>query len=175
MSPNWPFIITSLFVQEPATTDAAIFQIRHLHINLFLIHALWLAATVIDIWLGYALGKWIQKKFQGTKFEVWSKKWAGRVENFIGKKGEKFALILLGIINFPYANAFLASWLDIPFKNVFVLLLIGDALYWAIEWAINIGVRGYFKDPHTALFAIIGVALVFSVISKALLNKVLKK
>jgi membrane protein YqaA with SNARE-associated domain len=169
------FIILALFIQEPASTDAAIFQVRHLHLNLLLINVIWLVATLIDIWGGYYLGKWVQNKFQGTRFANWAHKWAGRIENFIGKKGETFALILLGIINFPYANTFLASWLSIPFRTVFMLILAGDVIYWAIEWAINISVRSFFVDPHTALYVIIGAALIFSIVSKAILNKVLKK
>ena len=175
MITTWLFIIASLIIQEPATTDAAIFQIRQLHLNLLLINAIWLCATMLDIWIGYTIGKWIQKKFQGTTFNTWSKKWALRIETFIGKRGERFALILLGIINFPYANAFIASWLSIPFRSVFIFLLIGDALYWAIEWIINITVRSAVHDPHTALYAVIGAALIFSIISKYVLNKILKK
>lgn len=169
----WLFIIVALFIQEPTSTDAAIFQVRHLHFNLFLINFIWLIATIIDIWLGYAIGKLIQGKFQGTKFETWSFKWATRVENFIGKKGEKFALILLGIINFPYVNSFLASWLKISFKNIFILIFIGDAIYWAIAWGINIGVRNFIVDPHTALYVVIGVGLLFSILAKTIMNKVL--
>ena len=174
MLKSWLFILVSLFIQEPASTDAAIFQIRQHHFNLVFINLMWLFATAFDIWLGYAIGKWIQKRFKNTKFELWSQKWATRVDNFIGSKGEKFALVLLGIINFPYANSFLASWLKIPFKNVLILILVGDAIFWAIEWAINIGVRGFIFDSRTALYVIIGLGLLFSIFAKVLMNKLLK-
>ena len=174
MKKIWLFVIVSLFIQEPTSTDAAIFQIRHFHFNIFWINLIWIIATVFDIWLGYIIGKCIQKKFQGKKIEVWSSKWATRVENFIGKKGEKFALILLGIINFPYINSFLASWLKISFKNVFMLIFIGDAIYWAIAWGINIGVRNFIIDPHLALYVVVGASLLFSILAKSILSKVLK-
>ena len=174
MKKIWFLIIIALFIQEPASTDAAIFQVRNLHLNFWLVNLLWLIATFIDIYFGYKIGKWVQLKFKEKKIIKKSQKWASRIEDFVGKKGEKFALVLLGIINFPYLNSFLMSWTEIPFKNAFFLIFIGDVLYWSIEWGINIGVRGFFKDPHTALYIIVSMGLVFSVISKMVLNKVLK-
>ncbi|MCX6757747.1 MAG: hypothetical protein NTZ44_02625 [Candidatus Nomurabacteria bacterium] len=174
MKKIWIFILITLFIQEPASTDAAIFQIRTLHINIFLINFIWIIATVFDIWFGYKVGKFVQKKFKDTRFELWSFRWAGRIENFIGQKGKKFVLILLGIINFPYANSFLASWLTLSFKDIFTYLFIGDVLYWAIEWGINIGVRSFVIDPHLALYIVIGAGLLLLVISKIILSKVLK-
>ena len=121
------------------------------------------------------MGKWTQRIFKETRFGKWAEKWAIRVENFIGKNGEHFAIILLGVINFPWLNAFIASWLKLTFKNIFILIFIGDAIYWATAWAINIGVRNYVADPHLALYVVVGIGLAFSVGSKALLNKLLKK
>ena len=97
------------------------------------------------------------------------------MENFIGKKGERFTLILLGVINFPYINSFLASWLKIPFKTTFVLIAIGDAIYWAIAWGINIGVRSFIIDSHVALYVVVGIGLLFSILAKTIMNKILSK
>ncbi len=167
-------IILALIVQEPATTDATLFQARQNHFNILLIHLIWLIATCIDIFLGFYLGKWIQKTFKGSRFEVFSNKWADKIERFIGRNGEKFVLILLGIINFPYINSFLASWLKLSFRNIFILIFIGDTIWYAIEWAINLGVRSLIPDPHLALYIIVGTALILSIFYKTLLNKLLK-
>ena len=172
---TWLFLILTVIIQEPASTDAAIFQVRHLGYNLWIVHLIWLVATLFDIWFGYVLGKYIQRKFKETKFEKFAEKWAGKFEQFIGKRGEKSTLVLLGTINFPYLNSFLASWFSIPFKNVFACVLIGDAIYWAIEWGINIGVRSFVIDPHLALYSVIALGLLFSIFSKRILNKMLKK
>lgn len=171
----WLLLITTLFFQEPATTDTMLFQARTNHINLWFVHFVWLIATIIDIWFGFKLGKWLQRFYTGTRFESFSKKWAVRIENFIGRKGEKFALILLGIINFPWANAFLASWLTIDYKDIFVFIFIGDTIWYVLEWGINLGVRSIIPNPHLAIYIVILVALLFSVISKAILNKALKQ
>lgn len=175
MVATWLFIILTLFVQEPTSLDAGIFLVRQHDLNLWLINALWLIATMIDITIGYALGKWVQRTFEDTKFGRWAHAWAVRIENFIGTNGERFTIILLGIINFPWLNAFIGSWLRLTFKNIFILIFIGDAIYWGIAWAINIGVRNYVADPHVALYVVVGIGLAFSIGSKALLNKLLRK
>jgi len=171
----WLFIIAAIFIQEPASTDAAIFQVRTHGINLWLINAIWLAATAVDIALGYAIGKWVQKRFAESRLIKASERWADRIADFIGRAGERLAIILIGVINFPYLNAFIFSWLKLRFRTLFILIFIGDAIYWAIEWAINIGVRSVITDSHTALYVVVALGLVLSVISKVILNKVLKK
>jgi membrane protein YqaA with SNARE-associated domain len=175
MAKTWLFVIATLFIQEPASSDAAIFQVRHLGLNIWLVNLLWIIATTIDICAGYALGKWIQRRFSGSAFVAWTARWAARIEEFIGKKGERFAVILIGVINFPWLNAFAVSWLKLSFRNIFVLLFIGDVIYWALEWAINIGVRSVFTNSHTALYIVIALGLVLSLASKFLLDKALKK
>lgn len=170
----WWFIILSVIIQEPASTDAAIFQARSLHFNFLLVNSIWFVATALDIWLGYNIGKWAQKKFQYTKFVTKSLLWVARLENFIGKRGENFAIIFVSVINFPYVNSFFGSWLKIPFKRLFFLIFIGDAIYWAIEWGINIGVRSVVTNTTTALYVVIGLGLIIALFSKAILNKVLK-
>ncbi len=168
----WWLIIAAVIIQEPVSSDAAIFQIRHLHLNLIEVNLVWLIATIADLTIGYWIGKFVQKKIAGTKFEKRILRIVTAIENFMGKKGEKFTLVLLGIINFPYANSFIASWFDIPLRQMFALLFIGDVLYWGIEWGINIGVRSFPINPHTALLVVLLVAFLFAVLSKFLLNKV---
>lgn len=175
MAMLWIFIVVALFIQEPATTDAAIFLVRQNDLNLWLINGIWLAATVIDIFLGYALGKWVQVRFADTRLVRWAQKWVRLIEDFIGRRGERAVVVLLGVINFPYLNAFLFSWLKLSFRNMFILLFIGNTVYWLIAWGINIGVRSVVGDPHTALYIVIGLGLLFSVVSKAVLSKLLKK
>lgn len=175
MNKFWLLVILVFFIQEPASTDAIIFQARHLGLNLFIFNSVWLLVTSIDIWLGYLIGKKVQEKYKNTRFEKFSRKWADRVENFVGKKGEKIALVFLGFINFPYLNSFLASWLNISFKNMFYPILIGDGIYWVTAWAINIGIRGFFTNSHTALYVIIAIGLLFSIFSKIIFDKVVAR
>lgn len=174
MTSLWTFIILALFVQEPATTDAALFQARQHHLSLWLIHGIWVLATVIDIHLGYKFGQWIQQKFAGKKFTALSNRWADKVQNLIGRKGEQFALILLGIINFPYVNSFLGSWLKLNYKRIFVLLFIGDAIWYATEWGINLGLRRLIPNPHLALYIIVATGLLLGLLYKTILKKLLK-
>ena len=150
-------IILALFVQEPASTDAAIFQIRELGLNLWFIHSLWLVITIIDIFVGYKIGKYFQIRYAGTTVIKKIQKWTHALEEFIGKKGEIFAIVLIGIINFPWLNAFLVSWLHVSFKRIFWFLLFGDLIYWVVAWMINIGVRFFVADSRVALYGVVGI------------------
>lgn len=134
----------------------------------------WLVATIIDILIGYKIGVWTQNKFKETKFLKKVSNWAEKIEEFIGRRGENFAIICLGIINFPYANAFIGSWLkQISRKKLYALIFIGDSIYWIIAWCINIGVRMFVSDTLTALYIVVGLGLMFAIFSKALLKKIL--
>lgn len=113
------FIIFAIFIQEPASTDAAIFQIREYQLNLWCVHGFWLLATIIDIYVGYKVGKYVQNTFSKSVTVQKIQKWTRALEQFIGRRGEVFAIVLIGIINFPWLNAFLVSWLRIPFKKLF--------------------------------------------------------
>jgi hypothetical protein len=139
------------------------------------VHLVWIVATAIDIWLGFKIGKWLKRFWSGTKFETFSKTWAARIEHFIGKKGEKFVLMLLGVINFPWANSFLFSWLDWDYRTMFIFIFIGDAIWYALEWGINVGVRSIIPDPHLTIYMVVLGGLSFGIISKLILNRVLKK
>ena len=171
---TWIFVISTLFVQEATSTNAAIYLIRDQHLNLWIINIIWILATAIDILVGYALGKWMQRRLKKTKLIKWSEGWTKRIEDFIGRSGECFVIIFLGVINFPYLNSFLMSGIRFSFKNIFIFTFIGEAIFWGIEWLINISANRYFSDPHTVLYIVIGFGLLFSVVSKMVLTKVVK-
>lgn len=168
------FIIPILIVQEPVSTDTGIFFIREYHLNLFLINILFVVLSILDIFIGYYLGKYLQKRFSYKKIIIKSKNIASRLENFIGRKGETFSLILIGIINMPYLNSFVASWLNMKFKKVLTLIFIGDVIWWCISWYINIKVRQNVSNPHTALYIVVSIALIISIFSRYIFKKILK-
>ncbi|MEI6352773.1 MAG: hypothetical protein WCO35_02450 [Candidatus Nomurabacteria bacterium] len=168
------FIIPILIIQEPVSTDTGIFFIRENHLNLFLINILFVLLSVLDITVAYFLGKYLQKRFSHKKIIIKSKTIASKLENFIGKKGEFFSLILIGIINTPYLDSFLASWLNIKFKKVLTLVLIGDVIWWCISWYINIKVRQNVSNPYAALYVVVFIALIITIFSRYILKKVLK-
>ncbi len=172
---TWIFVISALFVQESTSTNAAIYLIRDQHLNFWIINLIWILATAFDISTGYVLGKWVQRKFQNTKLIKWSESWANKIENFIGRNGKRFVVIFLGIINFPYLNSFFLSNLRFSFKDIFILTFIGDSIFWGIEWLINISANNYFSDSYTVLYIVICLGLLFSIISKMVLTRIMKK
>ena len=171
----WIFIIFVFIVQEFVSTNTVLFEVRQYHYNIWLVHLIFILATLFDIWLGYFLGKWLQKTLKQNRLMVWTSKWANKINNFMGKKGNRFSLILLGASNYPYLDSFLVSWLEVPLKDVFLYLLIGELIWYAIEWLFVLGIKTIVPNPYEAVYILIGASILLSIIirlaSKKLANR----
>src|SRR5207249_996393 len=88
---------------------------------------------------------------------------AKRIEELLGKKGSRVALIFLGFINFNYINAFFGPWLSLSFKELFLYLFIGDFLWFITELVIVYGVSLYI-NPTYAIYFVLGISVAISVI-----------
>lgn len=166
----WLVITGVLFIQEGIATLAVLLTAYQLHYPLLAIHAIWLAATVIQICLGYALGKWIQKKFADSKVEKRVKKYAESLDRSIGKRGEAVALILLSGIVSPGITAFLGSWLNVSFRNILIFAVLGDLIWYVSEWVTVIGATDIASlvriGPLFILIAVVAIGLIVKVVRK---------
>lgn len=164
MTGVWIFIISTLFLQEPASTGAAILVIREYGINVGFINFLWFLATSFDIAVGYGIGVWVRRRFPRSRFVRWAEKEAAYVEEHLGKRGADLSAFLLGFVSIAYINGFLFSWLKISFQRSFTFILLGNAAYWAAAWLLAIGVRSVVDDWRIALVVVIGAGLLLSLI-----------
>ena len=166
----WLIIIGTLFVQEGLSVIVVLLKAYQEHYPLLLIHAIWLIDTLVQIWLGYVIGKWIQKKFADSRFELWMKKRAALLDDSIGKRGEAVALVLLSGIVSPGLTALLGSWLNISFRNIALFALLGDFIWYASEWVTVIGTSNLASLFRTStlliLVAITAVGLIVKVVRK---------
>jgi membrane protein YqaA with SNARE-associated domain len=167
----WLLITLALTLQEGLSVLAVLLRAYQLQYSLWVIHAIWLAVTIIQITVAYHLGKWIQKRFKESKFERWAEKSAHKLETSIDKNGEKLALVLLSSIISPAIAAFLASWLEIPFSSIFVFTLLGDAFWYASTWATVLGAFQIISVAKYGLLIVIGLAIIFVLISHFRKNK----
>jgi membrane protein YqaA with SNARE-associated domain len=167
----WLLIALALTFQEGLSVLAVLLRAYQLHYSLWIIHAIWLAVTVAQITLAYHFGKWVQKRFARSRFEQWAEKSAQKLEKSIDKNGEKLALILLSSIISPAIAAFLASWLEIPFSNIFIFTLLGDCFWYASTWATVLGAFHILSIEKYGLLIVIGIAIIFVVISHFRKNK----
>jgi hypothetical protein len=167
----WWLLIGALTIQEGVSTTVLLLEAHQKHYSIFLITLIWLVVTVLQIYAGFYLGKWIQKRFSGTKFEAWLKKSQQSFEKYIGKTGESFGLILVSGLVSPAVAALGASWLDISFMQVFIFALLGDFLWYLSEWITVLGLTQLVAGAHVeTIIVIIGfvaVAAFFAFAKKA--------
>lgn len=170
----WTFLVIALIVQERVSTDAALFQARHHNFNIWIVHLIWLTATVTTTILGFLLGKGILKKFRNTPVDKTVKAVLKRVKRVLGLHGEKYAFILLGIVNFPFINGILASVVDVPFKILFPLMLLGNTAWYISAWVMNIYIRRHVHNPLFALYVVVASGIILGIVYKKVFNKLTK-
>jgi membrane protein YqaA with SNARE-associated domain len=148
------------FIQEPISTGAVLLEVYHLHYNLWIIHALFSLATLVDIAVGYYLGIFIRKRFGDRKMVSWLTTRFETFSNFIGKNGNIVALIVYAPLIFPIGGIFV-PWLDITLTEALIFTFIGELIFWYIpEWLLVLGIRVLATDPFTALYLLIIVCTI---------------
>ncbi len=165
---NWFFIIFAIMGQEVISLNAMVFGVYHLHFHVGLINILFMLATILDIFVGFFLGKYIHRKIKHGKIIAFVEKWSTRFHKHAGKSGRKVAFILLGSFGFPYVNGFLASWVCMPFLEALIFIFIGNMLWYGTIWLITLGTVSTVPNPWIAICIIIGVTLLIHTIVKRL-------
>ncbi|MDR3547212.1 MAG: hypothetical protein P4M11_02855 [Candidatus Pacebacteria bacterium] len=165
----WWIIIGTLIVQEGISTTVVLLDAVHAHYSLWAIHAIWLVVTIVQIFAGYFLGKWIQGRFASSKLEQWIQKYADKLEVSIGERGEEIALLLASALVSPAATSLLASWLDLSLTRVFIFALLGDLIWYLSEWVTVFGateIMTYVKYGAVVVFVLAVVWFVASRVGK---------
>lgn len=161
----WLLIIGALTLQEGLSTTVVLLEAVHNHYPLILIHLIWLVVTVAQIYLGYYIGKWIQTRYKYSKFERWLEKYARKLDDSVGKRGELLALLLASAIVSPAATALLASWLDISITRIVTFALLGDFLWYLSEWATVVGANALLTGVKYGAILVLASALIWLVLS----------
>src|ERR1039458_763204 len=110
----WLLVVVVSIVQEFTSTAAVLLAAYRAGLSIWIINAIWVTATIAEIYVGSALGKWAERRFPNAKPTQWGKKIAGIARRNIGKGGKKFLLFSLGFLMFAPIVAFAAAWLDVP-------------------------------------------------------------
>ena len=157
----WLLLFIAFLPQEPVTSNALLLKVYQLHYNMWLIHLLFVVATVLDILVGYYLGLYLYKHFQKNKIAIYAKTKAEQFKKFASAQSLNFALFMYGPIIFPI-SAFIAPWLGISFWNAFIYLFVGDLIIWyGGEWLLVLGIN-FISDPEMALFGILAVSVLIA-------------
>jgi membrane protein YqaA with SNARE-associated domain len=165
-----PYILLIFIAQEQTSTNALLLYMKQRHISPWPLLCAWILLTALDLYLGYVLGQSAHRRASHTKIGGAIDKAAKKFEGFLGYRNESIVLILLGIFNFPYVNAFLCSWLRLDFKRMFLCLMIGDVIAYALSWGTVSWLSRFIPNPLAALGAVILATLCISLIVKAVLK-----
>jgi uncharacterized membrane protein YdjX (TVP38/TMEM64 family) len=166
----WLLIIGTVFLQEGISTTVVLLEAYQRGYSLPIIHLVWFVGTIIQIYLAYIFGKWIQKRFPESKFEHRMKHYSVSLDESIGKRGLALALILMSSIVSPAFTSFIGSWLNISFRDILIYAFIGDLIWYTSEWITVIGashLATLFQDGTAiVIIAIIAIALIVKVTKK---------
>ena len=172
---TWLTLSLVLIGQEAVTMSTALFEAYRLGLNLWVVHTLWVVFEIFDLVVGYAIGKWLQRRYAKSRVVTHAKRIAAALERRMGRYGKNLTLIVLGFFLFPYLSSFLISWLADPFLALAPLLFIGDALYYATVWGVALGALQTSTGFIATLLALFGLALLLAFVSKIVSDRLLKE
>lgn len=161
----WIYIAAAMLVQELAVVAAALGFAYRMGLNIFLVHGIWLVATVIDTIVGFKVGAWIRKKFATSLVARHAESLAGSLERRISTNGRRLTLVVFGFLNFPYVNGFIGSWLSLSFRDTLLFTLVGDFLWYVSIWGAVAGINIVPADSRWG--AVAGIALVLGLVLAA--------
>jgi hypothetical protein len=157
---SWLVIVLILLVQETVTLNALLVKVFQGEYSIFFITLLFVFATVIDIFIGHWVERYVKKYWNKGKVKVFAKHWSQRFYAFVGKRGIKVYLLLLGYFSFPYVNAFITSWLEIPFWESFWYLFFGNMIFYISLALLVLGITSVIPNPFQAFLVVIAITVV---------------
>lgn len=157
--PIWLLIISVLIPQEFASSAIVFIIALQNNFPIWAINVIWICTTSLDMYLGYTIGKFTREKLEGTRFFNWVERWIKKGRAELGTHGEKFSLALLGIIDFPYINAFIGAWIGLPFNMAFLLTLAGNFVWLLFLWGTVLGLSAFISNPDIIILILLIVGI----------------
>jgi membrane protein YqaA with SNARE-associated domain len=162
----WALITASLILQEFATSALVLVVAVHSNVPLWPIHIIWVGTTLADMYVGYHLGTLVKKRLQKVSVIERIESWARGFVTALGDRGIGVALMLLGIVNFPYLNTFIAAWLDVPQNIAIFFTFIGNFLWYLLLWGTVLGLTSFIHNPSIILFIVVAIGVLSHVALK---------
>ena len=156
----WLLIVGSLFVQESVSTNVVLLAAYQQHYPLWIINCIFAVASVVDIYIGYRLGRWAHRRSKQGRGRAFTERVVSGVKNVLGSHGTRITIALFGFINFAYLNSFIFSWLDVSFPEVFIFTFIGNILWYGSQWLLVYGANSITPNPLAALGTVLALTVV---------------
>ncbi len=149
-------LVTSVLIPQEFASSAIVFVIAlQNNFPLWEINFIWLCTTLLDMYVGYILGKFTQEKFHGTRFFYWVERWIAKGRAELGPRGEKLSLALLGIINFPFINTFIGAWIGLPLNMALLLTLAGNFVWYLFLLGTVLGLSAFISNPDIIILILV--------------------
>ena len=159
-------LFLAFLVQEPITSNAVLLQSYQNNYNVWLIHILFIGATIIDICVGYFVGTFIHKRFKNNKIVSYAHAKTESFFQFAGKNSKRIALFVYGPVIFPI-SAFFIPWIGMSFWEAFIFFLAGDIVFWYVpEWLLVLGVKLFVQNSQLALYVIVTLSILLTILMK---------
>lgn len=163
---QWLLIILIVFLQETVTLNGLLVKAHQGDYSIWVITGLFVIATAIDIVVGYVVGKRVKHHWNKGGIKLFATKWSHRFNLYIGKHGRKIYLLLLGFFSFPYLNAFITAWLNVPFWESFWYLFFGNMIFYVTSLLLVLGITWLIPNPLVALLTVVVVTIAVTVITR---------
>ncbi len=162
-------LFLTFLIQEPISSSLALARALYLDISPFTIHLLYLAATSIDISVGYIVGTYLKKHQEHRALYKYFKNKLSYVFPDDIPLQKHFGVFLLGPLIFPITT-FLTPLIGISFSRSFIILLTSEIIFWYTSvWGIVLGITS--KEGISFLH----ILLVIPMICIVLLSRFFKK
>ena len=171
----WICAILVLMVQESFTTNIIIKTAYEERRNVYILTIIFFLSAIVDVLAAYYLGKYVQKKQKNTKIIFKTKNYIQKCSSFIGKFGEKVFIMFLSLLFPPLFSSFIASWLKLSLKEIFIIVLVGDIIWYFASWKLVLGISYWVKNAKEALYIILGITLVIVIIQNIISKRISKK
>lgn len=156
---NWPFATFALVSQSVIAMNALIFQVYTAAPQCaWIIHILFTIITIVEIVIGYVIGKYVRNHFTKGRLVRFAEYCSGKLRKVsgTGKWANYLALFILANFSYPYVNAFIAAWFGLSFGESLLFLAIGNLTGYILYWAFVTGVIHAVPSTPIALCIIIG-------------------
>jgi hypothetical protein len=155
--PLWILVAGVLIPQEFASTAIVFVIALQNNFPIWEINAIWICVTLLDMYVGFTLGKFTREKLQGTRFFNWAERLIQKGRQHLGKHGEKMSLALFGIVDFPYVNAFIGAWLGLPRNMAILLTLAGNFIWFLFLWGTVLGLSSLISNTDIIILILVVV------------------
>lgn len=158
-------LIIALTIQETLLSHYAIFEARSAGINWIVIHMVWTMVTLAGLILPFYIGECIAKYVKNSKVKLLVSVFDKKI-HLVKNIDNRFFLILLGIVNYVYLNAFVLGFLGIKSHRVFIYIFLGDLIWYLLLLSASLNGVNIIKNLQIFVVAFILVVTFYFIIRR---------